>query len=161
MKPARKLRAAVLSCALLATNAAAQPGKGAARPAGKPAAAQAAPAKAGGKKSDVQEKTIAVVGATVYTGDGEPIEDAVVLMAGGEITAVGKGLAVPAGAETVQAKGMVVTPGLVDPTTQVGIREVDLEPSANDESASHGPDRIRRPGVTRRPGDIHGQRQRR
>jgi imidazolonepropionase-like amidohydrolase len=128
----------------LAGGASAQPkpGAAAAKPAAaKPAAPAAAKTKAPG--NEAQEKTTAIVGATVYTGDGEPIEDAVVLVAGGKIKSVGKGLAVPAGAETVQAKGMVVTPGLVDATTQVGIREVDLESSANDESASDGRDRVR------------------
>src|SRR5205807_2264516 len=79
VKPARiRLWAAALTCAALATNAAAQPKPGAPKPGGKAAAVQVAAAAAAPKakgKADVEEKTIAVVGATVYTGDGEPIED--------------------------------------------------------------------------------------
>lgn len=96
-----------------------------------------------GSASEAQEKVTAIVGAKVYTGDGEPLEEAVVLVVGGKIKAIGKGLAVPAGADTVQAKGMVVTPGLVESLTQVGLRDVDLESTANDETDGGSKDRIR------------------
>jgi len=131
--------AAIALAACLSTNAAAQPKPAAAK--APPKAAVAAKTKAPG--NEAQEKTIAIVGATVYTGDAEPVENATVLIVGGKIKAVGKDTVVPSGAETLQAKGMVVTPGLVEPLTQVGIREIDLEPSANDGQASRNNDRIR------------------
>ncbi|MFO0587649.1 MAG: amidohydrolase family protein [Polyangiaceae bacterium] len=123
-------------------DAAAQAKKPAPVAAAKALAAKApAPFAKKGAKDDA-DKVIAIVGAQVYTGEGEPLDDAVVLVSGGKIKAIGKGIAVPAGAETVQAKGMVVTPGLVESLSDVGLRDVDLEPTAND-TADEGKDRIR------------------
>src|SRR5689334_8351227 len=68
-------------------------------------------------------------GATVHLGNGEVIEGATVVIAGGKIQQIGKGLAAPAGATLLPAKGMVITPGLVDALTSVGLVEVDLESS--------------------------------
>ncbi|MBK8253359.1 MAG: amidohydrolase family protein [Polyangiaceae bacterium] len=91
----------------------------------------------------VTQKTIAVVGAKIYSGEGDPIENGTVIVIDDKIKAVGKDIAVPAGAEVIQAKGAVVTPGFVDAITHVGLAEIDLEKSANDESDSKGDDRIR------------------
>ena len=129
------------ACALIATNVTAQQQP---KPnlVAKPIAKAVAPA-AAAKTDDAKEKTIAITGAKVYTGEGDPIEDAVVLVTGDKIKAVGKGLAAPAGAEVIPGKGLVVTPGLVEPLSQVGINEVDLERAANDEAESPNKDRIR------------------
>jgi imidazolonepropionase-like amidohydrolase len=81
-------------------------------------------------------KPIAVVGAKIHTGTGEIIEDGTIVVERGLIARVGKGIAVPAGAETIDAKGAEVTPGLVDSLTSVGLVEVDLEPSTRDDD--HG-----------------------
>lgn len=129
----------------VATNAAAQQPKP--NLVGEPVAKAIAPAAAAPQRSPAaaaaREKTIAITGARVFTGEGEPIQDAVVIVVGDEIKAVGQGVAVPAGAEIVQGKGLVVTPGLVEPLTQVGITEVELEASANDEAEGPSGDPIR------------------
>ncbi len=53
---------------------------------------------------------------------------------------MGKGVAAPAGAQTLSARGMVVTPGLVDALTSVGLIEVDLEERTHDDwQAGHDP----------------------
>lgn len=71
---------------------------------------------------------LAVVGATVEVGDGTVVENAtVVVAADGTIAAVGVGAAVPAGARVVDGKGKVVTPGLFEPYSQLGLVEVLLE----------------------------------
>ncbi len=64
---------------------------------------------------------IAVRGETVYTMAGQPIRDGVVLVRGGKIERVGAASAVniPAGYRTLRAK--VVTPGLIDARTVVGL----------------------------------------
>jgi imidazolonepropionase-like amidohydrolase len=85
---------------------------------------------------------IAYAGATVYTGTGEVIPDATVVVAQGKIVAVGKSVAIPAGAATVSARGMVITPGLVDPLTSIGLVEVDLEEGTRDDRQG-GDDPIR------------------
>ena len=72
---------------------------------------------------------IAYAGATVHLGNGEVIQDATVVIAGGKIQQIGKGLAAPGGATLLPAKGMVITPGLVDALTSIGLVEVDLESS--------------------------------
>ncbi len=85
---------------------------------------------------------IALVGATVHTGTGEVIQDGTVVIADGKIREIGKAIAAPAGADVVQAKGMVVTPGLTDALTSIGLVEVDLEKDTRDDKQG-GEDRIR------------------
>jgi imidazolonepropionase-like amidohydrolase len=85
---------------------------------------------------------IAVVGAKIHTGTGEVIEDGTIVIENGLIARVGKGIAVPAGAETIDAKGAEVTPGLVDSLTAVGLVEVGLEPATHDDDQG-GKDPIR------------------
>ena len=56
----------------------------------------------------------ALVGARVYPDpEGVPIDDAVVVMAGGRISAAGPraAVAVPPGATVIDAKGLVITAG--------------------------------------------------
>lgn len=69
------------------------------------------------------QDTITVLrGARVLTGTGQVIEDGVVTMAGGKIVAVGDAkLEVPGGAVIVDCAGKVITPGLVDASTTLGI----------------------------------------
>jgi len=64
---------------------------------------------------------LAVKGETVYTMTGQPITNGVVLVNNGKITAVGSAasLQVPAGYRTLTAK--VVTPGLIDAHTVIGL----------------------------------------
>lgn len=63
---------------------------------------------------------IAVVGGEVHPGDGSVIVGGTVLLEDGKIAAVGSGVAVPAGAEILDAAGMAVTPGFLDSQTLLG-----------------------------------------
>ncbi len=63
---------------------------------------------------------MAIVGGTVWTGDGGVIRDGVVVLDGGLIEAVGQD-AVPAGATEVRARGRYVLPGLVDAHSHLGL----------------------------------------
>jgi imidazolonepropionase-like amidohydrolase len=67
------------------------------------------------------EAQIAVRGETIYTMAGPPIRDGVVLMRDGKIERVGSAreISIPAGYKTLTAK--VVTPGLIDARTVVGL----------------------------------------
>ncbi|MFQ6054123.1 MAG: amidohydrolase family protein, partial [Candidatus Bathyarchaeia archaeon] len=57
----------------------------------------------------------AVIGGTLIDGTGAPpLRDATVLVEGGVISDVGKGVDVPEEAEVFDASGMVVMPGLID-----------------------------------------------
>jgi len=69
------------------------------------------------------EAVTAVVGARLLTGTGAEIESGIVLIEGGKIKAVGKTgeVAVPEGAQIIDAAGRVVTPGLVDSHSHLGL----------------------------------------
>jgi len=66
-------------------------------------------------------RNLALVGATVLTGTGTQIENGTVIIRDGRIAAVGAGLAVPAGYETVDARGKWITPGLIDTHSHAGV----------------------------------------
>lgn len=68
---------------------------------------------------------IAITNAKVYPVSTAPIERGTVLLDGHTIAAVGPAgeIAIPAGATVIDAAGKVVTPGLVDPHTHLGISE--------------------------------------
>ena len=59
--------------------------------------------------------------ATVLTGTGQRLEDADVLLADGKVQAVGAGLAAPADAIRVDARGKWVTPGIIDIHSHLGV----------------------------------------
>jgi imidazolonepropionase-like amidohydrolase len=105
------------------------------------AQARRAPAKPAAAKPAAPAQVLAIVGATALTGAGAPIQDATVIVTDGKITEIKKGAAVPSGALSIDAKGQVVTAGLVDGLTSVGLVEIDLEPSARDDQK--GGDAIR------------------
>lgn len=79
-----------------------------------------------GAASPAAAQTVAIEGATVHTTPGTTIEGATVVMRNGTITAVGKGVAVPAGATRIDGKGKVVTAGLIEASTTLGLVDVDM-----------------------------------
>ncbi|MBT8491763.1 MAG: amidohydrolase family protein, partial [Deltaproteobacteria bacterium] len=78
-----------------------------------------------------QNETFAIRGAKVYTGKGAPITDATVVVRGGKIISIGK-RPPPAGARVMSGTGKIITPGLVDASTTVGLVEVSQVSEAND-----------------------------
>jgi imidazolonepropionase-like amidohydrolase len=66
----------------------------------------------------------AITHAKIFTLAGPPIEDGTVLIHDGKVAAVGSGIAIPAGAQVIDAKGLQVYPGLFDAVTQMGLSEV-------------------------------------
>jgi imidazolonepropionase-like amidohydrolase len=74
----------------------------------------------------VPAETVAITGGSVHTlGPAGVIDDATVLIEAGRIRAVGREVAIPAGARRIDARGKVVTPGLFDSLSRLGIVEVD------------------------------------
>ena len=63
----------------------------------------------------------AIVGATLYTGTGEKIDNATLLMKDGKIESVGVGLAAPGGYTVINAKGKWITPGIIDAHSHLGV----------------------------------------
>ena len=80
-----------------------------------------------------------IVGGTVHPGDAPALENATVIIDGQKIQAVGVGLAVPAGATVIDAKGKIVTPGLFDPYTRLGLVEIEQIDDTNDVDAGGDP----------------------
>lgn len=83
---------------------------------------------------------VAITNATVVIGDGSaPIPNGTVVLRGGKVLAAGAGVAVPAGARTIDAAGKWVTPGLVVAVTDIGLFDVEGVEESNDEGADKGP----------------------
>jgi imidazolonepropionase-like amidohydrolase len=64
---------------------------------------------------------VLIQGATVLTGTGERLDGADIVIADGRIQAIGKGLAAPAGAHSIDAHGKWVTPGIIDIHSHLGV----------------------------------------
>src|SRR5260221_5792431 len=62
----------------------------------------------------------AITGGTVHPVSGPEIADGTVVIRDGLIEAVGAGIAIPADATVIDAKGMQVYPGLIDAQTSLG-----------------------------------------
>ncbi len=72
-----------------------------------------------------QKQPIAIVGATIHTISGRAIENGTIVFVAGKITAVGKGVEVPEGAEVIQAEGKHVYPSLIDANSDIGLVEIN------------------------------------
>lgn len=72
----------------------------------------------------VDAQTIAIVGGRVHPVSGPAIENGTVIIRDGRITAVGRDVAIPEGAQRIDAAGKWVTPGIINPATQLGLIEV-------------------------------------
>ncbi|MEE9279223.1 MAG: amidohydrolase family protein [Myxococcota bacterium] len=73
---------------------------------------------------------VAIVGATVYTGEGPPVENATIVIEANRVLAVGPDVAVPLDATVIEAQGGIVTPGLIDASSRLGVTEISREPSS-------------------------------
>ncbi|WP_338869459.1 amidohydrolase family protein [Spirosoma sp. SC4-14] len=71
-----------------------------------------------------QERAIALTGATIHIGNGQVIQNGVVVFDKGVITAVGDGSTPTAGAEVISVSGKHVYPGLISPASTVGLQEI-------------------------------------
>jgi imidazolonepropionase-like amidohydrolase len=84
----------------------------------------------------------AITHARIVTVSGPPIEDGTLVIKDGKIAAVGASIAVPVGAQVIDAKGLQVYPGLFDPVTQMGLSEIGAVSATVDssETGSYNPD---------------------
>jgi imidazolonepropionase-like amidohydrolase len=76
--------------------------------------------------------TIVITGATIYQRSDKKLDGATLVVRDGKITDVGTGIAAPAGATVIDGKGKVVTAGLIEAASQIGLIEIDAEETAND-----------------------------
>ena len=94
-----------------------------------------------GMAMPIASQTVAITGGKVYPVSGPPIENGTVVITNGKITAVGANVAIPAGAQRIDATGKIVTPGFVNSSTQLGVQEVSAVNDTRDMSA-RGKDNI-------------------
>ncbi len=85
--------------------------------------------------ASASSQTIAITNGTVYPVGSAPIQNGTVLIRDGVIIAVGAGVVVPAGAARIDATGKVVTPGLINSQTELGVIEIDQVKETNDVTA--------------------------
>ena len=87
---------------------------------------------------------VAIVGGTVFTGDGPALEDATVLIEANRVVAVGRDIEVPEDARRIDASGAVVTPGFIEPHSRLGVSEIGRNvPEAIEAVAGPDDDAIR------------------
>jgi len=84
-------------------------------------------------------KMLAICGGKVYSMDGAPLDRGCVLIDNGKVVAVGETLPIPEGCEIFDATGKVVTPGLIDAHTHLGVYAEPTEWSAEDGNETSGP----------------------
>ena len=82
------------------------------------------------------ENSFAIVGGTVHPVSGPPVEDGVVIVRNGRITAVGASgsISVSDDLPTVDAGGKHIFPGMIDPLTNLGIYEFGGVAQATDQA---------------------------
>jgi imidazolonepropionase-like amidohydrolase len=80
---------------------------------------------------------VAVIGETVHTMAGQPIRNGVVILRDGKIERIGADLQIPQGMRVMRAK--VVTPGLIDARTIVGLQGYRNEPREQDQLEKSSP----------------------
>ncbi|HEY1502159.1 MAG TPA: amidohydrolase family protein [Acidobacteriaceae bacterium] len=94
----------------------------------------AAPVLARAADTPPLSKVIAITGGKLLTVSHGTIENGVLILADGKIAAVGTAaeVRIPKGAEVVDAKGMTVYPGLIDPESNFGLTEISADSMTND-----------------------------
>ncbi len=68
-------------------------------------------------------RSTAITNARIFPISGPPIERGTIVIRGNRIEAVGANVAVPAGAQVIDAKGGEVYPGFIDARTSIGLNE--------------------------------------
>lgn len=84
------------------------------------------------RPATAQKAPIVIKNATIHTGEGTVIENGIIVIENGKITAVGKDVKIPAGAEVTDAAGKQVYPGLILPTSNLGLIELSSIKASND-----------------------------
>ncbi|HYJ37057.1 MAG TPA: amidohydrolase, partial [Chitinophagaceae bacterium] len=75
---------------------------------------------------------ILITNATIHIGNGQVMEKASVLIKDGKISAVGTNVTAPAGAQTINAQGKHVYPGLILTESNLGLVDVNAVRASSD-----------------------------
>jgi imidazolonepropionase-like amidohydrolase len=82
-------------------------------------------------------QAVAITNGEVHTVSGPVIPGGTVVLENGVITAVGLDVAIPPGARIIDASGKIVTPGLFDSSTRLGVTEVGSYEGTSDGSSGN------------------------
>lgn len=82
---------------------------------------------------------IALTGGRILTANGPEIAEGVILIDGGKIVAIGRDVLAPEDARVIDAQGKVITPGLIDAHTHLGIDEQGVGIAGDDGNESVEP----------------------
>jgi len=77
---------------------------------------------------------VAIRNARVYPVSGPPVDGANIVLENGRIQAVGVGVAIPGGAQVIDATGLRVYPGMIDANTTTGLTEISSIDETSDTS---------------------------
>lgn len=80
-----------------------------------------------------QSEAISIVGATAHIGNGEVIENAVIVFENGKITRIGAAGNTQTSGKVIDAKGKHVYPGFIAPNSTLGLVEVDAVRATRDQ----------------------------
>lgn len=83
----------------------------------------------------LSSQTVAITGATIHPVSGPRIENGTIVIRDGRIVAIGANVAVPNGAQRIDGSGKVVTPGLINSGTQLGVVDIGAATETRDVSA--------------------------
>ena len=78
---------------------------------------------------------VVIENAQLEIGDGTTVAATPVLIDQGKIQGIGT-FRMPPNAEHVDGRGKILTPGLIDSITRLGLVDIDMEPATNDETVS-------------------------
>ncbi|AUW58277.1 amidohydrolase [Sphingobium sp. SCG-1] len=85
-------------------------------------------------------QTIAITGGKLAIGDGsEPIDNGTVVIINGKVAAAGANVAIPAGAQRIDASGKWITPGIMSGFSRIGLVEVDAVDETEDSDSPKSP----------------------
>lgn len=82
--------------------------------------------------------TFVIRNARIVTVSGATIENGSIVIQDGKIAAVGASVNAPSGAQTIDAKGASVFPGIIDASTNLGLMEIPLGAPGTDDDAEVG-----------------------
>ena len=86
--------------------------------------------------SPADAQTVAITNARIHTVSGGVIENGTLVIEGGRIAAVGADVSAPAGARVIDGTGKIVTPGLIESASQLGVVEIGAVDETVDASSS-------------------------
>lgn len=117
---------------------AAPPTVSGAQPAGA-GATDGAKGNGGSLKAPAPQTIRAFTGARVLMPGSMALMEATIVVTGDTITAAGPGIAIPAGAEVIDLKGKFITPGFIEPVSQLGLVEIGAESPSSDTQTRQEP----------------------